>query len=108
MFVNDELDTDVVHGQGAAEGTGFSYQYTAFLAQGAVDGLHDAGLPAALRTGPVSRCGQNTPVGFPFVRKVPRAATVLLGQDLPEPLRGSRSTVAQHLGHDAARVPLHG
>lgn len=110
MFVNDELNADVVHGQRATKGAGFAHQDRALLAQGTVNGLHNAGLPTAFRAGPMRSGRQDLGVGLPFVGEVPGARAIRVWQGGPQaPQRGRPpAPAAQHPGHDAAAVTLDG
>lgn len=108
MLVDDELNADVVHGQGAAEGACFAHQYRALLAQRAVDGLDEAGLAAAFGAGPMRGGRQHVAVGLPLVGKIPSTRAVFVWQGRPQAAQGGRPPAAQHPGHDAPRVSLDG
>ena len=108
MLVDDELNADVVHGQGAAEGACFAHQYRALLAQRAVDGLDEAGLAAAFGAGPMRGGRQHVAVGLPLVGKIPSTRAVFVWQGRPQAAQGGRPPAAQHPGHDPPRVSLDG
>ena len=71
--------------QALAKGAGFSHQYAAPLAQGAIDGFPDARAAVAFGTAAVLGAGQGPDVGLPQVGEVPAATAVALGQRLPQP-----------------------
>ena len=76
MFINDELDADAVHSQGAAKGTRFAHQYRTALAQRTIDGFHTIGLPAALWAGTVGRRREDPSVRLPLIGKIPSAPAI--------------------------------
>ena len=92
-----------------AERARLAHEHLVPLAQGAVEGLHEAGAAAALRTAEVLPTGQSAHVGVPEVGEVPAARPAPVGGQLvPQALRRGPAAVAQHPGHDAPAGPLNG
>lgn len=107
ILINQNFNSGGVHGQGLAKRAGFSDQHPAALAQGAVDGLHNAGTSTAFGTAPVLPAGQHPHVGVPQAREVPAAGPpVGRRQGLPQAPGRRGAPVAQHLGHNAPTFPL--
>jgi hypothetical protein len=108
IVIDNYVDLGRVHGQRFAERTGLAYQHAATLAQGAVGGLDDVGLPFALGTGPVLPAGQHFGVGFPLVGEVPAVAVSLAGPGVPALAQGRFAPAAQGPAHDASPGPFDG
>ena len=87
-MINYNFNPGRVHGQRFAEGTGLAHEYAATLAQGTINGLHDAGLPPAFGAGPVLPPRQDLGIGFPLVGEEPTMPAVMRRQGLPQPAQG--------------------
>lgn len=108
MLVDADFDSRRVHGQGFAERAAFVDQYTAALAQGAIQGFNDGGLAFALGARPVRTGGKGLGVSRKQVREVPAVAAVAVGQVLPEAAGRGRIAPAQDPSHDAPTGLFHG
>ncbi len=89
MIIYTKFNSVEMHRQGLAERTRPAHQHAVALAQGAIQRLHGAGLPAALGAGPVRGGGQDVGVRFPSVGVVHGVVLVTSGQGFKKsPPRG--------------------
>ena len=109
MVFNYKFDTGEMHLDAFTERARFAHQHPTPLAQGAIDGLHDAGAAAAFGAAAVLPAGQNTDVAFPQVGEIPAARPAPVGgQLLPQAPGRGPAAVAEYPGHDAAAFALDG
>lgn len=102
IIINYNLNSSRVHAQTFAEGAGFTDQYAAALAQGAVNGLDNIGLAAAFGMRPVLVGGQDLGVSLPLVSVIAAMVPVASRERGPQPPGRGGTPTAQHPGHDAA------
>ena len=108
VVINHNFYSGGMHGQRLAKRTRLAHQHAAALAQGAVDGLDDAGLPRAFGAGPVLPPRQHLGVGFPLVGEEPTMPAVMPWQRPPKLAQGRFAPAAQRPARDAPPGPLDG
>jgi len=106
IIINHDFNSGCVHGQRLAEGAGLAHEHAAALAQGAINGLDDAGLARALGAGSVLPAGQDLGVGFPLVGEEPAVAAVMCRQGLPQLAQRRFGPAAQRLAHNTPPGPF--
>lgn len=98
-----------MHADAFTERARFAHQHPTPLAQGAIEGLHDARAAAAFGAASVLPTGQNTDVAFPKVGEIPAARPAPVGgQLLPQAPGRGPAAVAEYPGHNAPAFAFDG